>query len=186
MVVYCIQNRKKWGILMKKNQNTVDKNSPEYLEKQIAGGRYSLLLILIFTVVNLILLFVDANRYFIFSSAIPYYATAFCMGMDEAAFGGFGTFTIIALVISAVILGIYLLSWLLSNKRTGWLIVSLVVFSLDTVCLLIFNYLLEINGLIDILFHLWAIFELAQAVRCARKLKKLALEDKVSSYSPEL
>lgn len=63
---------------------------------------------------------------------------------------------------------------------------SLVVFSLDTVCLLVFNYLLEINGLIDILFHVWAIFELAQAVHCAGKLKKLAIEDKVPSYSPEL
>lgn len=57
---------------MQKNVNPVDKNSPEYLLKQIAGGRYSLLLILIFTVVNLVLLLVDSDRYFLFSASVPY------------------------------------------------------------------------------------------------------------------
>lgn len=168
---------------MNKNQNTVDKNSPEYLEKQIATGRYSLLLVLIFTVVNLILLLIDADKYFLFSAAIPYYTTAFCMGMDQALSGGIGTYTIIALVVSVAILGIYLLSWLLSKKQTAWLTVALIVFCIDTVCMLIFNYLFEISGVIDIVFHIWVIFELARTVHSAGKLKRLALEDRVATYN---
>lgn len=173
---------------MQKNKKTVEKNSPEYLEKQVAGGRYSLLLIMIFTVVNLVLLLVEADRYFLFSSAVPYYFTAFGMGMDQAISGGIGTYTITALVISLIILGVYLVCWLLSKKQIAWLTVALVVFSVDTVGLLIFAYLFEINALLDILLHIWAIYELAQAIRCAGKLKKLALQSRASAYNagPEI
>ena len=40
---------------MVKNNTPVDKNSREYLLRQVANGRYSLLLIVILTVVNLIM-----------------------------------------------------------------------------------------------------------------------------------
>ena len=40
---------------MAKNNIQADKNSREYLLRQVANGRYSLLLIVILTVVNLIM-----------------------------------------------------------------------------------------------------------------------------------
>ena len=136
---------------MQKNVNPVDKNSPEYLLKQIAGGRYSLLLILIFTVVNLVLLLVDSDRYFLFSASVPYYFTAFGIGMDSALSGGIGTFTITALVISLLILAVYLLCWILSKKRTGWLTAALVLFCVDTVGLLFLSYIFKTSNLLDFL-----------------------------------
>ena len=154
---------------MQKNINPVDKNSPEYLTKQVAGGRYSLLLILIFTVVNLVLLLVDANRYFLFSASVPYYFTAFGMGMDSAFSSGIGTYTITALVISLMILGVYLACWLLSKKHIGWLTAALVLFCVDTAGLLVFSYIFQTTNLLDILLHAWAIYELAYAIRCAGK-----------------
>lgn len=176
---------------MQKNINPVDKNSPEYLTKQVAGGRYSLLLILIFTVVNLVLLLVDANRYFLFSASVPYYFTAFGIGMDSAISGGIGTYTITALVISLMILGVYLACWLLSKKHIGWLTAALVLFSVDTVGLLLFTFALldsPLGNLTDILFHAWAIFELAQAIHCAGKLKKLSPQPETPAYNagPEI
>ncbi len=122
---------------MRKNANSVDKNSPEYWTKMIAGGRASLLLIVVLTVVNIVLLLVEADRYFVFSASIPYYLTAFGMGMDSAFSSGIGTYTIIAVIFSVIVVGIYLLCWALCKKKTGWLIAALVLFSLDTVGLLV-------------------------------------------------
>lgn len=173
---------------MQKNVNPVDKNSPEYLLKQIAGGRYSLLLILIFTVVNLVLLLVDSDRYFLFSASVPYYFTAFGIGMDSALSGGIGTFTITALVISLLILAVYLLCWILSKKRTGWLTAALVLFCVDTVGLLFLSYIFETSNLLDFLLHAWAIYSLANGVYCAGKLKKLSAASASPAYysGPEI
>ena len=173
---------------MQKNVNPVDKNSPEYLLKQIAGGRYSLLLILIFTVVNLVLLLVDSDRYFLFSASVPYYFTAFGIGMDSALSGGIGTFTITALVISLLILAVYLLCWILSKKRTGWLTAALVLFCVDTVGLLFLSYIFETSNLLDFLLHAWAICSLANGVYCAGKLKRSAPRSDAAPYctGPEI
>ena len=156
--------------------NTVDKTSPEYLLKQVAGARSSLLVVLIFTVVNLAMLLLDSGRYFLFSASVPYYLTAFGMGMDIGlGVDGIGTFTMVALVISAVILALYLVCWLLSKKRAGWLVVALVAFALDTLALLGFSMALEIltENVMDFVFHGWVIVELIQAISANGKLKKL-------------
>lgn len=173
---------------MQKNINPVDKNSQEYLLKQVAGGRYSLLLILIFTVVNLVLLLVDSDRYFLFSASVPYYFTAFGIGMDSAFSDGIGTFTITALVISLLILGVYLLCWILSKKHTGWLTAALVLFCVDTVGLLFLSYIFETSNLLDFLLHAWAIYELAHGIYCAGKLKKLSAAPASPAYysGPEI
>lgn len=162
------------------NINPENKNSREYLSKQIAGGRYALLLILIFTLVNLLMVLLDTDRYFLFSASVPYYLTLLGIGMDngfaDAVWSRIDTFTITALVISAVILALYLLCWLMSKKRAGWLTAALVLFSLDTIALVALSYLLYgdiLTNILDLLLHAWAIWQLAQAVRANGKLKKL-------------
>lgn len=160
---------------MQKNVNPVDKNAPEYLTKQVAGGRYSLLLILIFTTINLVFLLLDADRYFLFSASIPYFMTAFGIDLDSVIGGT--TYTYTALAISAVILIVYLVCWFMGKKHAGWLIAALVLFIVDTLGLVFFSFTLLENpwgSIMDYLFHGWAIVELIQAVRCAGKLKKLA------------
>ena len=166
----------------------VDKKSPEYLARQVATSRYNLLLIVIFTVVNLLFLIMEQNTYFLFSAAVPYYSTAFCMAMDLYATGSlFGTFATISLVVSVVILGVYLLCWIMSKKKSGWFIVALILFAIDTVALVGFTLFMEMVGenVLDFVFHAWVIYSLIQAVNCSRKLK--ALSDKqeapVSPYA---
>ena len=108
-------------------KSAIDKNSREYLENKMKSARHSLLLVLIFTVVNLVLLLADGNTYFLFSASVPYYLTAFGMGMDAEM--GISVFTTTALVISAVILAAYLLCWIFSKRRVGWYVVALVLFT---------------------------------------------------------
>lgn len=172
---------------MKRNTNMVDKTTPAYFARQIAEGRYALLLILIFTVVNLAFLLLDTGRYFLFSASVPYYLTALGILMDVS---GFGVYTTTALVISAVILVVYLLCWLLSKKRGVWLTVALVLFILDTIGLAVAAFtLLEepASCILDLVFHILAIVALVQGVVYSGKLKRhLAAEKAAQNAGPEI
>lgn len=164
-------------------RNAVDKNSPDYLRSQVANGRHSLLLILGFTVVNLVMVLLDSGTYFLFSASVPYYLTLFSKGIDNGFVDGAwpenGPYTIAALIVSAVILVLFLVCWLLSKKRPGWLVPALVLFVVDTLALLwcTFNLLNDSAGnIMDFVFHFWAIWELIRAIRCSSKLKNLPTE----------
>ena len=93
---------------MAKNYTPVDKNSREYLLRQVANGRYSLLLIVILTVVNLIMTILDTNTYFLFSASVPYYLVFVGMGIEngfvDGAWNVKGTLTYTGLVIALVYL----------------------------------------------------------------------------------
>lgn len=161
-------------------KNPVDKNSVEYLQSKVNTGRHSLLLILAFTVVNLLMVVLDSSTYFLFSASVPYYLTLYAKGIDNDFVNGpwteNGPVTIVALIVSAVILLLFLLCWLLSRKRTGWLVPALVLFILDTLALAwcTLNLVNDPAGnLVDFVFHFWAIWELIQAIRCGSRLKKL-------------
>ena len=165
---------------MAKNNTQVDKNSREYLLRQVANGRYSLLLIVILTVVNLIMTILDTDTYFLFSASVPYYLVFVGMGIENGFVNGAwdvrGTLTYTGLVIALVIVAVYLLCWLLSKKRAGWLTAALVLFIIDTVALVVITFALydnPVGKLVDFLLHIWAIVELVQAVRSSKKLKEL-------------
>jgi hypothetical protein len=161
------------------NNKGIDKNSREYLEKKVASARHSLLLVLIFTVINLVMLLVDSNSYFLFSASVPYYLTAFGLGMDMGmGTSGIGVFTTTALVISVVILVMYLVCWLLTKKRPAWYVVAAVLFALDTVVLVLvaLGFDAIADSVMDFVFHAWVIIELFQAVSANKKLKNLPPE----------
>lgn len=168
---------------MVKNNTPVDKNSREYLQRRAANGRHSLLLIVIFTAVNMVMTLLDTGTYFLFSASVPYHLVlmgmAFDNGFADGAWNVRGTLTYTGLVLALVILAVYLLCWLLSKKHTGWLTAALVLFIIDTTALVILAFVLyesPISQLMDLLLHIWAIVELIQAVRAAGKLKTLPPE----------
>lgn len=155
------------------NNVAVDKNSREYQENLFKSGRSNLLLVLIFTVINLVMLLIGSENYWLFSAVIPYYLTLFGMVWDGAVIG---TLTITALVISAIILAAYLASWILSKKRSGWLIVALVLFALDTLGMIGLMILMGfgvMDMLFDVIFHAWVIIGLVRACMAAKKLKEM-------------
>jgi len=172
----------------------VDKNSKSYLAQQVNGGRGTLLAVVVLTLINLVLLVLNQDTYFLFSASVPYYLTFFGKLMDN----GFepwpwtvnGTYTISALVVAAVILILFLLCWLLSKKRSVWLTVGFVLFVVDTVALIAVSFLLFENpmeNIMDLLIHIWAIWQLFQGVRCAAKLKALPEETmEAPVQSPEV
>jgi len=164
-------------------------------EQRYKTSRMNLLLVVAFTAVNLLLLITNADSYFLFSAFVPYFIATVGMlicgrfpeeyytdGLEEMTFLGDSVFAIL-LVISAVITLLYLLAWLLSSKnRVGWLIFSLVFFSLDTIGMLFINGI-SVESVMDILFHAWVIYYLVIGIQAHYKLKKLPVEEEsVFSY----
>ena len=158
----------------------VDKNSPEYLSQQISSGRGTLLGIIILTALNEVMLLLDTGRYFLFSASIPYYLTWFGKILDNGTSDGSGAiiakYTIIAILVSLVILGVYLLCWFLSKKRIGWLTAATILFAIDTVLFIIFAFTVlaePMRCLLDFLLHAVAVYQMIAGILSHKKLRKL-------------
>lgn len=155
----------------------IEKNSRSYLDMQIRNARAVIMTILLCTLVNLVLLLVDANTYFLFSASVPYYFTALAMIWDG---WGVGSYTVIALVVSAVILGAYVACWVVAKKKDSAFLVALVMFAVDTAALVVITFTIvenPISNILDFVFHAMAIWELAVGISSAKKRKNLPPED---------
>lgn len=172
------------------NQNQLSQR--QVYEQKYNKSRMNLLLIVLFTAINLFLLVTNSNSYFLFSAAIPYYMTGlgmlFCgMFPEEYYVDGIenyifwdNSYFYVLLAISIVITLLYLLAWLMSNKnRVGWMIFSLVFFGIDTLAMLWLSGV-SVDMIIDIIFHVWVIVSLALGIHAHCKLKTLPAEEEVA------
>lgn len=170
------------------NKKAQQLSQQQTLVNKYMGARHNLLLVVIFTLINIVLLLTQSNRYFLFSATIPYfladlgmalcgkYPAEYYVGMEDMVILN-NSFLAVMLVIAAVILLLYLLSWILSKKpRVGWMIFALVFFALDTLAML---WLMGISAdmIIDILFHIWVLVSLTSGIVSYFKLKKLPAEE---------
>ena len=158
-------------------------SKPNNLESKYNSSIANLLLVVVFSAVNIVLLLVNANTYFLFSAFLPYFAVDygmyFCgmypeeyyydvpdMVFEEKSFLG------ICVAIAAGFLLAYLLCWYLAKKKKiGAVILALVMFLIDTVAML---WLTEfaMDSIIDILMHIWVISYLIIGIVTYFKMKK--------------
>lgn len=174
--------------------NRIELSPREKYEQKYKASRMNLLLVIIMTAINLILLIINADRYFLFSAFIPYY-TAF-VGMvlcgrfpeeyyeEVGEFTFFGNYVFIILLIVAILLTLlYLLAFFLSSKRrVGWIIFALSFFVLDTIGMLVIQGI-ALDSILDIVFHGWVIFDLTMGIVAYCKLKKLPSEEEEAIFS---
>ena len=167
------------------------------LLKRYNGARSNIMLVVVFSLVNVFLLATGSDTYFLFSASIPYYITFFGLmytGKMPADFyegaEGFepldGSFFVIAVVLAAVVIGLYALSWFLSKKHGyGWVVFSLIFFVIDTFAMF---YLAGFSSdmLFDFVFHIWVVVSLFSGVMAAIKIKDLPEEELVAEYQPEV
>lgn len=164
------------------NQNNL--SLKQMLRAKYASSRNNLLLVVAFTVINLILLVTNSNTYFLFSAYIPYalvdLGMFLCGKYPQEFYADFGnmefvdnSFFVTMLVIAIIIILVYFLSWLFSKKyKVGWLILSLVFFVIDAIAMLLYiGFSTEI--IIDVVFHIWVIVSLSLGISNYYKLKKL-------------
>ncbi len=164
------------GLFSKNNSQSMDKR--QVYTQRYNGSRVNLLLVVAFTVINIIMLFAGGESYFLFSAVIPYYLVMngmFFTGKFEDlpiddAFRLDDSFFTSMLIIASGITLLYLLCWFFSkNNKVGWLIGALVLIVVDTAGMFYF----EIQSVIDIVFHAWVIISLIQGIIAAKKLKEL-------------
>ena len=152
------------------------------------GSRNNLLLVVAFTLVNMVLLIAGSSSYFLFSASIPYYLTFFGMlytgkmpadyyyewtDFEPAA----TSFLVIMIAISVILTAVYALCWFLSKKRGfGWLVFALISFVVDTIFMFVFVGF-SADMIIDVVFHVWVIISLASGISAAVKLTKLPPEE---------
>ncbi len=165
------------------NAVTVDKNSREYLEGQYKSAWMTLIPVLALTVINIITFLAGSDSYWIFTAAIPYWLVGFGFVFDG---GIVGTFTATALFMAGVILVVYLLCLIFARKYRGWLIAALVMFALDTLCLVGLALMLDIffGSILDMVFHGYILFVLIRGVAASGKLKKLPPEMPMAPVAP--
>jgi hypothetical protein len=160
----------------------------ERYEQKYKASRYNLLLVIVFTAINLVLLVTNADSYFLFSAFIPYYIVGTGMflcgrfpeeyyeGMEDMTFLDTSVFVVL-LVIAVVLTLVYLLAFFLSDKkRVGWLIFALAFFGLDTIGMLVIQGF-SVESILDIAFHGWVIYDLTMGIVAYYKLKKLPPEE---------
>ena len=173
--------------LFGKNTQSAPQTKREVYERNYNNGITNLLLIIAFSVINIVLLVANSNTYFLFSAFIPYFLVdvgMFYTGTyPEEYYYGLGftefldkSFLVVTVVIAAVVLVLYLLCWLFAKKKKiGWLIFAVVMACIDTVAMLVLGGV-AIESIVDIIFHVWIIFSLINAVVTYNKLKKLPEE----------
>lgn len=159
-------------------------------EQKYKSSRMNLLLVVVFTAVNIGLLVTNADSYFLFSAFVPYFIASMgmllCGRFPEEYYPDLSGMTffddsvfVVLLVISIVLTLLYLLAWFMSkNNRVGWLIFALVFFGVDTLGMLLINGI-SFEAAIDILFHVWVIYDLSVGIRAHYKSKTLPTEEEL-------
>lgn len=171
--------------LFNKNNVGAQKTPRQLSEGSYTNARNNILLVVLMTAVNIILLVTNSNTYFLFSAYIPYFLAdlgMFLCGMYPSEiyaedFAGMEflpkSYLAVYMGIVAVILILYILSWVLSKKpRVGWLIFALVFFSIDTVAMFLLNGFVA-DSVIDYVIHTWVIISFIVGISAHFKLKKM-------------
>ena len=147
-------------------------------EKAFNGARSNLLLIVIFSTVNILLTLFSADLYFLFSASVPFYLVLIGLATEIT------DLVVIFSVVAFVIVGLYLLCWLLSKKHRGWLAVAMALFVLDTLMLFVLFGSNWETMILDIIMHAIVLYSLIDGTVAMVKLNKQAEMLPVGDVAP--
>lgn len=142
----------------------------QVLQSKYANSRHNLLILLAFTVINIVLLLLEQNTYFLFTAYAPY------LWFIE---GWFYKDTV-KLVLAVVVLAALLVCWLQAKKDVRWLYAGVALVVLDVVFLLVVVGF-DAEWIIDYAFHAYILISTASGIVAYNKLKKLPPEEGVAA-----
>ncbi len=140
-------------------------------EQKYRIARSSLLIVVILSVVNLFSL-IFTESYFLFSSYITLIIGA--VGAESYIADPSNTIFLVVIIVLGIISVLpYLVCWIFSKKKVGWLIGALVLFAFDTLLLFIDAIsVMDFTFLLDLAIHAYFIYEMVVAVKFGLKKKK--------------
>ncbi len=153
-------------------QSQTAPRSPRLLaEEKYKVARANLLVMIGFTMLNIILALTGSSYMMLFSATFPY-VMAGAASVSESQI-----VLIVCLSLAVVALGLYFLCWIFSKRHYGWMIVALVLFSLDTLILAgVYLRAKDTSGILDVVFHIWVLVHLARGIKYGHQLKTLPEE----------
>ena len=120
-----------------------------------AQARSNLLIAILFTVINIVLAWMESDTMFLFSATIPYYYAV------VAYYWGFMEYYVITAVILLGLLG----CWYFSKKSKIGFIIPFIYFIIDAVFMLwMYDFQFDASMILDILFHAWILFYLVGGI----------------------
>jgi len=181
-----------------KNVGYSDGMQRQALISKYNNARLNLLIVIIFTAVNMALVVANLDTYFLFSANIPYLITlygAFFCGMFpkeyyvenglEGMFFFDKSFFVVMLLISVLILAIYFICWLFSKKgKALWLKIALGLFIADTVLMLILGS--SGSFIMDLAFHVWVIVILISGIKAQKKIGDMPADSIIEAEYTEI
>lgn len=152
---------------------TTKKAKPQQTpEQRYNAARGNLMLVVIFTAINVVMLMLGTNTQFLFSAAFP--SVAYAVGDFLTVETGIELFRVGALMLALGNIGLYLLCWFCSKRHRGFMVFALILFILDCLAFLSKFVLYEIDASIamDVMFHIWVLWALISGVVAMAALKK--------------
>ncbi len=172
-----------WKML---NSNPIDDaDERKKLERKYASARTSLLLVIVFTILNILLLLIQSDIYFLFSAYIPYILTGLGMvycglypseyystqNLDLHIFDSYVFSFFIAIAVGIILL--YNLCWFFTKKsKVSWLIFALVLFGFDTIVFLCIRGIV-LEAVVDYIFHIWVLASIGRGIYAHYMLKNM-------------
>lgn len=143
-------------------------------QARYSSARMNLMLVALFTALNVVMAAFEANFFMLFTAYVPYVITL--IGQQMSFLSGDALPLIIAVVMALLIVSLFFVCWIFSKKHRGWMITALVCFSIDCAFLLydvVVTPEVFIDYLLIILFHAYVMYYLIMGVISGAKLKRL-------------
>ena len=135
-------------------------------------SRDNLLLMIIFTIVNLLLIYFNSDFYLLFSATIPTIGLAVGIELGNA-------FLWIGAIFAIVLVGFYLGCWAFSKKIRILILLAFIFFTIDTALLIVLMLIVEFDVmmLIDLAFHIWILYYLYHGAMAWSKIRDISEEE---------
>jgi hypothetical protein len=170
------------------------------LRQKYATARIDLIFLIALTVLNIVMVFVSPDRYFLFSASLPYSlvleGAVLCGLLPPEYYEGLGiyeyvdiSYMITVSVIAAIVIIAYIVFWIFSKKKVGFLIAAACLFAADTVYML-WYFGISGSSLFDILLHGLVLYYFINGIIAHYKMKKIEAMDipeepQVTGYGTE-
>ncbi len=148
------------------------------VKRKYESARSNLLLVILFTAINMILLLLNSGITFLFSASLPQIFVVLGSYIGEMWY--LPAVTVIGVILGVLSLGVYVLCYFLSKKRSGWMIVAFVWFVIDWLSMIFgFVFIFEVGfgAIIDVVFHVWITIYLVSGMRYGKEYCEKELYD---------
>ncbi len=164
------------------NINTSGEIDHQSLSAKYNSSRFGLLWVVFFSTINIVSMVAGGGSRFL-SAFVPQtlinISMYLCGMLPEKTYSGKEPFTFVdkslfwgALAVSVTVVAFYLLCFVMSKKKSGWLFSGFVFFIIDTVLMFLLTGI-SMGMIWDYLFHAWVIVTFYMGMSAAGKLKTL-------------